>query len=161
MAEIGVFQKYGASATEIELSKIKFLSADDPTQTIDDFPVDVPFVGKTYSYEVWLYFKAKTAPNVMVNNFMVWVTETLPTGVNITANFSTVDTYVTPFNNKSQTGTRVNLPDRDASNKLRVNGLLDSINDVSNFLVLQLEVSPSTVDASVTDFTINYQYDEV
>lgn len=160
---ISVIQKSGIgySATNVGKAEFYFLSIDSNVEEPIDYPITIPDAGTVYSYEIWLRFRCDVAPSSYCNNFKIWVTGALGTGQNITVNTDNIVTYVSPVNSESSQGTRGDLIDYNAGNKLSVAGTLNDIADKSNFMVMQLEVQSSASNGSISDWVVNYQYDEV
>ena len=160
-ATITVIQRAGLlSTTDETKTAIKFLGIDSNTATITSYPIKIPNVGTKYSYEVYLAFKCTGAPTTQVTNFLVWTNGTIATGLNITANSTQVADYIPPKNCLSDTGTRVDLADYVTGSRLSVSGTVTNINDLSDWLVLQLEVISTATQATEEAYTLSYSYDE-
>lgn len=160
-AEIKIVKTYGdsGSPTEVEVTTPGLLSSDDNALPSAS-PVLVPPSGKNYSYECWLRFKASVAPDNLCNNFKIWSSgSSVGTGLAITVNSDTVDTYVTPTSAESSEGTRVDFSTKDSYDKIDVDGDIINIGDKTDFSVFQLEAEPTATPGNKS-YTVYYQYDE-
>ena len=137
-----------------------FVSVDDCLADYEDYGVQIIEDTTNYSYEVWIVFRCDLAPTTKCDNFKLWTVASLPTGNNITVNSSAVTVYITPTDDLSVQGTRADLIDYNAGNKLSIGGALSEIGDKSNFMVFQLEVTDIAGVGDSGDFQMIYSYDE-
>lgn len=151
----------GYSANDVAKAIFYFLSTDSNTEEPADYPINKPELGTAYSYEVWLAFRCDVAPSSYVNNFKIWTLESLGTGQNITINSSAVSSYATPSAAESVQGSRADITDYNAGNKLSIAGTLNNVADLTDFMVFQLEIVSTVTTGVYTGFTILYEYDEV
>jgi len=150
----------GYSAADVAKALFYFLPIDSNIAEPADNPMETPASGTVYSYEVWIKFRVDVAPSTQCNDFKIWTAGSLDTGNNITVNNTDIDTYVAPVNSQSAIGTRADITDYTSANKLSITGTLVNINDITDYIVFQLELA-STSLAGSKSFTIYYSYEEM
>lgn len=139
------------------------LSADIPTSTPESRsanPVRRPGSGSQFSYEIWFRFRVKTAPSIKVSDLRVWGPNAQPaTGVKVW--LKTVADYATPVIPESSSGfTRQDTNYISEATGLAVSGDLVEVGDVSDFVVMLVEVDPAASTGELPAFSLSYSYME-
>lgn len=138
---------------------IDMISADNATNSAANralYPV-----GKgTNSYEKWLTLHVDVAPANSVSNFQVWGDgSALATGLTL-AVAGEVATGVTPVATTSIVATN-DWTNYTAASKLQWDdGSYTDVDDVTEFLVMQLQTTASAAVGNMTQIVANYAYDE-
>lgn len=136
---------------------IDLISADNAVNSLANRQANPVDAGST-SYEKWLRLKIATAPATAVTNFLFWTDGALD--ANLTLYAGVTDTGVTPTASASSVATT------DATTYVAGNkGTWDAAsysneNDLTDYLVLQLDVGANAAAGPITQETINYSYDE-
>lgn len=145
------------------ITNLSALSADLPAATEEvcaTNPVQRLVASNGYSYEIWFRFRVATAPSVLVSGLKVWGPATPPdTGVKVW--MKTVSSYAQPAVPTDTTG----LAQQDTNyyseeHSLSVGGDLVSLGDVSDFVVVVLEVAPTADTGMIPAFSLSYSYVE-
>ena len=161
-ATIEVVKTTGASGSETvtSVSGIALKDVDDATTTAPNSPIVILDSGWNYSYESWLRFKVAVAPDNQCTDFKVWGSgAAIQTGnVRITLNTDAVDTYVTPVKTQCAQGTRADFASHGVGSKVDVAGTLVNVDDVTDFVVFQLEVDDVATPGNIAQQTIYYSY---
>ena len=159
MAATLVLQASTGSTPDVTtVTGIDLISADNALNTLANRQANPITVG-TNSYEKWINLKITATPANYVQSFKVWFNETVDTST--TLNFT--GAYVTYQQGVATTST---IADDDAtgwtSNNKAVwdNDSYTDTNDVTKYLVLQLEVGADASPGNWTQQTVNYSYDE-
>lgn len=147
------------AATEATITALMFRSNDSVAVTTAN-PITIPTGSPVYSYEKWIRFKCTVAPAVQCTNFKFWGGSSVPgTGLKIYA--GTTASGATPVNTASSVATtQQDTNYYDASHTLSISGTLVNVNDETNYLVTQLQVSSTASQGNMTQQTFNYSYDE-
>ena len=168
VATIKTIKTVGASGyeNEYEQTAIGLKSVDDQesgqggTAPVDA-TINIPAAGTEYSYEGWVRFKCTVAPDNVCTNFKIWDDGvSMDTGVDITVNTDTVNSYATPVSTESARGTRDSLSNHASGSKIDIAGNLTGSGDKTDFSVFQLEVINTASQGDITSKTVNYSYDE-
>lgn len=139
------------------------MSADIPTstpQSRSSNPLRRPGSGSLYSYEIWFRFRVQTAPSIQISDLRVWGPASQPAaGVKIW--LKTVANYATPIVPASSAGfTRQDINYVSEATALVVPGNLSALGDVSEFVVMLVEVDPAAVTGELPAFALSYSYME-
>lgn len=144
---------------------IRFCTADNnnPGTT---YPLVKPAAGTNRSYEKWLYLNADTSPSTAINNIKFYTDGTIGwTGCTLFA--GTTDTYVQAAGTQGTTGNDSSVATTDASGltsaaPLSVTGSIANpdTGKISDYVVLQTDVSTSAVAGALGSETLTFQYDE-
>lgn len=147
------------AATEAAITALMFRSNDAVTVTKAN-PITIPTGAAVYSYEKWVRFKDTVAPAVQCTNFKFWGPNAVPgTGLKIYA--GTTNTGATPVNTASSVATtQQDTNYYDTAHVLAIPGTLTTINQETDYLVTQLQVSNTAGQGDMAQQTFNYSYDE-
>lgn len=148
-----------AAGTEATITALMFRSNDAVTVTKAN-PITIPTGAAVYSYEKWVRFKCTVAPAVQCTNFKFWGGNSIPgTGLKIYA--GTTASGATPVTTVSSVATtQQDTNYYDTSHQLSIGGTLVNINDETDYLVTQLQVSSTATQGDMTQQTFNYSFDE-
>ena len=136
------------------------MRANDSAATDVANPITVPTGAPVYSYEKWLRFKCTAPPVTQVTNFKYWGPNSLP-GTGLVLFAGTNATGVTPVTTASAVAvTQQDTNYYSAGTALGFGGTLVNINDESEYIVLQLQVSSTASQGNIAQQTHNYSYDE-
>lgn len=154
-------QVYSGYAQEVAKSTSYLIPIDDALAPKVGNPIEVPGVGTSYSYEVYIRLRCDLAPNDRCENFKAWYNSGIPSeGQDITVNESVVSDYQPPSNIASVRGSRVSFKNKNfVSNAVLLDGVLQNVGDYTSYLVFQLEVS-SIADTGSFSASYTVQYDE-
>jgi hypothetical protein len=115
-----------------------------------------------YSFESWLRLVLTSAPDNSVTSLKVWGPNTRPNGdAEVTDYIGTIATYATPSDSGSSVATdRVDTVRYSVGTALPIAGTLESVNDASNFIVMQRKVGFGAGKGTLPNQIFNYQYIE-
>lgn len=151
-------EKYAGTGQQVGKFLFYFLPIDSGIESRNNYPMIIPPAGINYSFELILFFRLDYPPENRVYNFQVWGAGSLPEGFKITANETIISEYTQPKNTESSQGARVDFSEKDSEeNSILVAGELVEIGDCSDYLVLQLEVSP-IAEVGVFDYSFYLSY---
>jgi len=143
---------------------IDFISADNATNTLGNRqanPITIPAAGNAFSYEKWCKLKVDVAPANAVTNFKFWSAQGgaggAGTGLTIEGE-GAVTTYVTPVATERSGATA--LPTTQGAAGTWDSASYSNLNDVTEYLVLQLTVASTASPGNMSQATIDYSYDE-
>ena len=154
-----VFTGAGAATMSAAVAGIDMISADNALNSQANrnaFPI--PAGG--FSFEKWLRARVDVAPANQITNFRVWSDGDIGGG-DATLWAGITDTGATPTNaDSSVAGT--DLATRTAASKLDwdTSSVLVDVGDLSDFLVLQMEVDADAQPGDLPTETISYSFDE-
>lgn len=161
MAAVLTLHKYtGASAAteSAAISGADLSSADNDTNTLGNRQANPISVG-TNSFETWLKLKVDTAPANACANFKVWgdgAIQDLTTLMYAAA----VDTGVTPVNDTSVIAVDDFSAVTSGAKATWDDSSLTTIDDLTKFLVFQLQVDSASGAGNWEPETVNYSFDE-
>lgn len=146
---------------------IAFSSVDIASVTAADYPIEIPDDGSiNHSYEMWLRFRCTVAPVTQVENFKFWTDGTNPaTGLTVSGvaggDIAVNGSGYAPVSTGSTIAIH-NISGYVAGDELSVSGTLttDVVEDCSDWLVLQLNVTSGAATAAMAQQTYFYSYDE-
>jgi len=153
---------YSSGGYFLEVGKniSSFVTIDNATANKVDYPLQIPAMGTTYSYEVWIRCRCDLAPYVKMENFKVWYSLGIPTGHTITVNSDIISAYTQPVNILSTKGTRVDFTTKNSEGtSIPLTGILTNVGDYTSYLIFQLQVGAL---ATLGSFSVEYilQWDE-
>lgn len=119
-----------------------------------------PIPAGGFSYEKWLKARVDAAPANQITNFRVWSDGDIGGG-DATLWAGVTDTGATPTNADSAVAT-VDLATATVASKLDwdTSSVLVDVGDLTDFLVLQLEVDSGAEPGDLPTETVSYSYDE-
>jgi len=151
------------SETDITGAGIDYITADNAINSSanrEAYPITIPAVGTAYSYEKWLRWKCTVVPDTQCTNFKFWGPNSAP-GTGIVIYVGTTDTGLTPVvTDSSIADTQQDTNYYDTDHQLSISGTLTSENDETDYLVMQMDVSPTANQGNMAQQTYNYSYDE-
>jgi hypothetical protein len=163
-ATISVKECNGAGGTPTTKTAIRFCTSDNnnPGTT---YPLVKPTSGTNRSYEKFLYLNADTAPTTAINNVKFYTDGTIGwTGCTMYA--GTTASYVQPTGTEGTTGTDSSIATVSAATytsaaPLSVAGSIGATTGkISDYVVLQVDVSTSATAGALASETLTWQYDE-
>jgi len=143
------------SVTGIDLE-----SADNATYSLPNRQANPITVG-TNSYEKWIRLKITATPTNYVQSFKVWFNSTVDTST--TLNFTGAFVTYRLATNATSTAANVNATTYTTGNQATwdlAQYTAAQTGAYTKYLVLQLQVGPTTAPGNWTQQTVNYSYDE-
>lgn len=146
-----------------------FLNADSNSIDTGNSPISAPITAGTYtySYEVWLRWQCSAAPDNACQNFKFYGPLTQPDsegdpGNKVTVMVGSIATGATPTVNASSVAITSQHDNYNSSgNALNFHsGVLSSIGDKTNYLVLQLKIAYGVNQGNLPTMTFNLTYEE-
>lgn len=141
------------------------MSADVPTSTPESRsanPLRRPGTGSQFSYEIWFRFRLAAAPSLKVSDLRVWGPASPPaSGVRVWLKTVASANYAAPVVPTSSSGfTRQDTNYYSEATGLTVPGELAEVGDVSDFVVMVIEVDPAASTGELPSFQLSYSYME-
>jgi hypothetical protein len=141
------------------------MSADIPTSTPESRsanPLQRPGSGSQFSYEIWFRFRLNAAPSLKVSDIRVWGPANPPAdGVRVWLKTVASANYAAPVVPASSSGfTRQDTNYTSEVAALVIPGELVEVGDVSDFVVMVIEVDPAASTGEMPAFQLSYSYME-
>ena len=153
----------GETETDITGAGIDFITADNCLNTSGNRtsnPITIPATGFAYSFDKFLKFElGTTEPDTQVTNFKFWGAGTAPEAGVVLDYYKTISTYAEPevvTTNAAYTA----VTGATEGAKASITGTLNTQGEVTDYLVMMLEVSTGASQGNMTQQTYNYSYDE-
>jgi hypothetical protein len=160
--ELRCFTGTNAATESGAITGIDFISADNATNSLANRtanPITIPDSGTNYSFEKWLKLRITVAPANSISNIKFWTDGSFAAGTGV--KYGTTATGATPV----QTASVVAINDATAATSAAKatwdSGTYSAIGLISNYLVLQLNVSSTATQGNWPQETFYYSYDEM
>jgi len=147
----------GAGTESSAVTGIDLISADNATNSLANRQANPITVG-TRSYEKYVYLKVDTAPANAVENFLIWGDGGV--AANTTLYWGQTDTYTQPVNTSSSVATTNFNTITSGAKGTWDSGSYDTIGDVTEYSVFQLDVGSGASPGNWPTETVSYSYDE-
>lgn len=146
------------AATTADITAIMFRANDSVAVTTAN-PITIPGAGTAYSYEKWIRWECDVAPDNQCTSFKYWGPNSAP-GTGLVIYAGTTDTGATPVVTDSAVATTQQDTNYTSGSELSIAGTLVNIDDLTDFLVLQLDVGTTAGVGDMTQQSHYYSYDE-
>lgn len=128
---------------------LHFTDEDSISSKASTSPIQKPDSGTAYSFERYVFFKCAVAPDNQFTNFRVWSPITSSIANGIAYKVGTTNTYTDPVATKSTKAMRLfHSTYTTYATGLRLYQTLVNVNDVTNYLVIQVNITNAAESGS-------------
>lgn len=164
-ATVSVQQAYGAGPSATAITNLRF-NTDDTVNPGTTNPLVKPAAGTNYSYWKTVYLNADTTPTGTINNCKIYCDGTIAwTGCTVYIGSSGTYTQATgtpgTTGNNSTVATAL-LTNYTSGAAKSLTGTISnpSTGKITDYVVMQVDLSTSAVAGTLAQETITFQYDE-
>ncbi len=164
-ATVVVKQSVGAGPSDTTITNLRF-NTDDTVNPGTTNPLVKPAAGTNRSYWKTVYLNADTSPSGTINNCQIYTDGTIGwTGVTLYGNSTGTYTQATGTPGTSGDDSSVATADMSGWTSGATKGLTGSIDNpstgkITDYVVMQTDLSTSAVAGTLAAETITFQFDE-